>query len=123
MGILRKYIGDLFIPPRFYFVAGGCAVFFLISFFIPVLYTLARILLAGAAVLFLVDYIFLFVFGRSPSVRRVVQERLSNGDENHILLLRIITGCHFPFTWRYWMSCLSNCRTRHFYPATSSTSK
>lgn len=86
MGILRKYIGDLFIPPRFYFVAGGCAVFFLISFFIPVLYTLARILLAGAAVLFLVDYIFLFVFGRSPSVRRVVQERLSNGDENHILL-------------------------------------
>ena len=59
---------------------------FLISFFIPVLYTLARILLAGAAVLFLVDYIFLFVFGRSPSVRRVMQERLSNGDENHILV-------------------------------------
>ena len=45
--------------------------------------------------LVLLDYFFLFFFGRTPSGRRIISERLSNGDENKIEL-RIRNAFSFP---------------------------
>lgn len=95
MSLSKKYIGDLFIPLRFYLVAGGCAFLFLIAFFIPVLYTPTRIIFACALLLVLVDYFFLFLFGRPPSVRRVMTDRLSNGDQNPVQI-RLQNRMPFP---------------------------
>lgn len=84
--MIRKYIGDLFLPTRFYLAAGCCALVFILSFFLSWLYPLAQVILAVYILLLLVDYVFLFFAGRPPAVNRIIQDRLSNGDENKVVL-------------------------------------
>jgi uncharacterized protein (DUF58 family) len=54
-----------------------------------------KILLAVTAVLILIDYLFLFVISKSPAAKRLIADRLSNGDENKIEL-QVIN--RMPFT-------------------------
>ena len=86
MRFIRKYIGDLFIPMRFYLLTGLCGLLFVIAFFLPVVYPFVRVIGWVYFVFICIDYIFLFFLGRSPRVKRVVADRLSNGDENRIIL-------------------------------------
>lgn len=94
MDFIKKYIGDLFLPLRFYVAAGICALIFLISFLIPALYPLAKIIFYAFLLLFLLDYVFLFRLGRSPIAKRTVSERLSNGDQNKVSI-RIVNRMNF----------------------------
>ena len=94
MSLFKKYIGDLFIPWRFYFVAGACAVIFIVSFLVPVLFPLAKILFTAFGILVAADYLFLFIAGKTPLAARVIGERLSNGDENKVSL-RITNRMNF----------------------------
>lgn len=84
--LIRRFIGDLFLPGRFYASAGLLAAVFIISFFIEQLFPVALVITAIMAALIFFDYLFLFILGRAPSVRRIVSDRLSNGDENRVLL-------------------------------------
>lgn len=94
MDFIKKYIGDLFLPLRFYIAAGICAVMFLVSFLIPALYPLAKIIFYAFLILLLLDYVFLFWLGRSPIAKRTVSERLSNGDQNKVSI-RIVNRMNF----------------------------
>lgn len=95
MKLIKKYIGDLFLTNRFYMVMVGCILFFVISFFFPEVGEIPRISFQIFLVLVLLDYFFLFFLGREPTGRRIISERLSNGDENKIEL-RIRNEFSFP---------------------------
>ncbi len=86
MKYLKKYIGDLYLLSRFYFACGICILLFICSFLVPALFLLAETGLIALLALVSADYIFLFVLGRQPSVKRILGDRLSNGDENPVLI-------------------------------------
>jgi uncharacterized protein (DUF58 family) len=93
--LIKKYIGDLFLTNRFYMVMVGCILFFILSFFFPALDEFPMIFLQVFLALIFLDYFFLFFFGNNTSARRVIPDRLSNGDENKIEL-RIKSEFSFP---------------------------
>ncbi len=95
MNLIRKYIGDLFLTNRFYMVMVGCILFFIVSFFFPALGEISKICFQAFLVLIFLDYLFLFFSGKKPSAKRIISERLSNGDENKIEL-RIKNEFSFP---------------------------
>ncbi len=86
MQYVSRYIGDLFIKPRFYQSVGVCIVLFVASFYFPPLLILPKVLFYVIVALTLADYVFLFFIGRKPVVKRSMAERFSNGDENKISL-------------------------------------
>lgn len=93
----KKYIGALYLTRRFYLWAGFCAVLFVVSFLLPVLFPYTKILFFVFIVLVVVDYLFLFAFSKSPTANRLMADRLSNGDENKI---EMQVKNNMPFTVR-----------------------
>lgn len=87
MDFFKKYIGGLFLTARFYWVAVACITVFILAFYFPPLFPLAKILLAITGILLLGDYVFLFIIGREPTGKRDINYRLSNGDENRVRIL------------------------------------
>jgi uncharacterized protein (DUF58 family) len=86
MKFWNKYIGDLFIPQRFYIASGACILFFLIAFFYIPLLPFAKLALAVLLALSSIDYIMLFFTNRKPEAKRIIADRLSNGDDNKVQL-------------------------------------
>ena len=80
----KKYIGDLFVTQRFYVVMGTCAVAYIFSFFFNAVYNFVNIFFLMSCVLFLVDYVFLFIVFKPPFAKRKVADRLSNGAINSV---------------------------------------
>ncbi len=87
MTFIKKYIGDLFLCSRVYLLAGSCALFFVMAFFVPVLLLFAKLFLIIFLIAIAIDYFILFITGRQPLAKRIVSARLSNGDKNEILLI------------------------------------
>lgn len=83
---IKKYIGNLFLPLRFHVLFGCCIVLFIVSFFYQPIAEIPKVVLAVFAILVLVDYVFLFFIGKPPTVKRLIADRLSNGDENKVEL-------------------------------------
>ncbi|MBL0358700.1 MAG: DUF58 domain-containing protein [Chitinophagaceae bacterium] len=86
MKFFSKYIGDLFIPVRFYWVVSVCIVLFVVSFYYPPLMVLPKNLWYLVLVLTGIDYIFLFFIGGDPQAKRMMADRFSNGDDNKVTL-------------------------------------
>ncbi len=86
MSGIKKYIGDLYLTTRFYLALGLCIVLFIGSFFVPDMFTAVKIILLVITALIFIDYLFLFVFGKAPSAKRLAADRFSNGDENKVEL-------------------------------------
>ncbi|MEP6712625.1 MAG: DUF58 domain-containing protein [Ferruginibacter sp.] len=86
MNFFKKYIGDLFVTLRFYIVAGACILIFVLAFFLPQVFPLAKIIFVAFLLLAVADYFFLFLTGKKPEAERIVSDRLSNGDNNTITL-------------------------------------
>jgi uncharacterized protein (DUF58 family) len=86
MTIINKYFGALFITTRFYIVVGICIVLFIVSFFYAPLFILPKIGWYLILVLLIIDYLFLFIMGKTPQVKRVMADRFSNSDENKVTL-------------------------------------
>ena len=95
MYLIKKYIGDLFLTYRFYMVMVGFILFFIVSFFFSIIGEIPMICFQVFLLLALLDYFFLFFFGKKSSAQRIISERLSNGDENKIEL-RIKSEFSFP---------------------------
>lgn len=95
MNFISKYIGQLFITNRFYVAGAVCAALFVVSFFFPPLLIVPKVCFYIFLVLIVADYIFLFVFGKAPSGKRIMADRFSNGDENKITL-KVTNNMSFP---------------------------
>ncbi len=81
---MKKYIKPLFFTPLFYYVLGLLSIFFIASWFWQVNIIVAKVLTAVFGLLVLIDYLFLFVFGKGIVVNRIIADRLSNGDKNKV---------------------------------------
>lgn len=86
MKFVQKIIGDLFIPVRFYLAVGACILLFIAAFFYPPLLVIPKVLFYVLLTLTAIDYVALFFIGGRPSVKRVMSDRFSNGDDNKITL-------------------------------------
>jgi uncharacterized protein (DUF58 family) len=95
LNVTKKYIGNLFLTTRFYLAIGLCILLFIVSFFYKPLLQIPKTLLAVTTALIIIDYLFLFVISKSPAAKRLMADRLSNGDENKIEL-QVIN--RMPFT-------------------------
>ncbi|MEO6668624.1 MAG: DUF58 domain-containing protein [Ferruginibacter sp.] len=95
MQLVKRYIGDLFLSPRFYISMGGCLILFISAYFETAFYPIVKIIWWAFLFLIAADYIFLFFIGKAPAAQRVMTERLSNGDEN-MILLKIKNRMNFP---------------------------
>ena len=84
--LANKIYWELYFTIRFYLAAGLCVVLFIVSFFYAPLYILPKVLLGAFTMLVLIDFLFLFITGRKPVAKRLVADRLSNGDDNKIEL-------------------------------------
>lgn len=82
----ERFITDLFLPTRFYLVIGMCIVCFIVSFFYPPFFIVPKTMWYLTLALIVIDYIFLFFIGNPPQAKRQMAERLSNGDDNKIII-------------------------------------
>lgn len=92
---MKKYIGSLFLPLRFYLGLGGIIVLLIIAFFYEPLFQLTKVLLFVFIALVIIDYLFLFLISKSPTAKRLTADRLSNGDDNKI---EVQVKNNMPFT-------------------------
>src|SRR6476620_6175515 len=93
-----KFFGQSFYLDRVaYYIAGGAVVLYLFSYFIPVLYDAASIILILLGLSILVDSF--LIFGKRYALRaeRITSERWSNGDENKVML-HFQNNYSFPIT-------------------------
>ncbi|MGB4844514.1 MAG: DUF58 domain-containing protein [Ferruginibacter sp.] len=84
MKALTKYIGELYLTVRFYLVACFCIILFSVAFFVPAIFSIVKTLFLIFLAFSIIDYVFLFVLSKQPAAKRIMADRLSNGDENTI---------------------------------------
>ena len=77
-----RIIRQLYLTNRLFYVLGGLAALFAVSFFIPVLFPVAQALLILVFAVLIVDLILLFAPSLKIGGRRNVQKIFSLGDEN-----------------------------------------
>jgi uncharacterized protein (DUF58 family) len=77
---------SFYIDRKVFYAGYTIAAIFVLSFFVPVLETIAFFLLLAVAILVVIDALLLYQ-KRGLSAERFLQERFSNGDENKVLLL------------------------------------
>jgi uncharacterized protein (DUF58 family) len=82
----KNHIGNLFLNTRFFTGLALCIVLFIVSYFYKPLMGIPAIVLAVYVVLVLLDFVFLFIIGKAPGAKRVMADRMSNGDENKVEL-------------------------------------
>ena len=74
----------LYIEGNFFYALASIVVLFIISFFYYPFFNVAKVLLLALVVFMLLDILVLFLVKKGISARRILPEKLSNGDENPI---------------------------------------
>jgi len=87
LNIIRRFIGDLFFTRRMYFVSGVFICLYIMAFLFSPLLPAVNLLFLIFLILCLAEYANLFFICRQPAVRRLVSDRLSNGDDNRVKLI------------------------------------
>lgn len=90
----KRYLGDLFISGHWYLLMGTCALFFLVTFFLPFLLPFALLYFLLATIATATDYSLLFLSKYAVRASREVPVRMNLGDENEI---RINLYSTYPF--------------------------
>ncbi|CAL2063650.1 DUF58 domain-containing protein [Tenacibaculum sp. 190524A05c] len=83
---MKNFITSFFLNNRFFYALTIVAMLFVVGFFIPLFFGLAKALLFGLLLITLIDIFLLFSVKNGVTAERSVPERLSNGDENKIQL-------------------------------------
>lgn len=86
MTAVKKYIGNLYLTNRLYLLLGVCIFLFIIAFFLPALLVVPKTGWYLLLALIMIDYAFLFLLSKPPMAKRIAAERLSNGDDNKVVL-------------------------------------
>ncbi|WP_431135985.1 DUF58 domain-containing protein [Psychroserpens mesophilus] len=79
-----KSIKSLYIHKQFYIYLAVISVCFLVSYWLPLFYPIAWILVMVLIVLLITDLLLLYRFKNAISARRILPEKLSNSDDNPI---------------------------------------
>lgn len=78
-----------------YYIAGGAAIVYVLSYFFPFLFTIGHITLVLLGVTILLDLILLYGKPKGVMADRIIADRFSNGDFNKVIL-RINNNYSFP---------------------------
>jgi uncharacterized protein (DUF58 family) len=84
--IANYWLKIVFVNNRLFWVAGLIVILFLVSFFYPQFFEPVRIIFLVFLLLIVTDAIFLFAYRGKPVAKRIIAERMSNGDKNPITL-------------------------------------
>ena len=84
----------LYFTPRLWLLLGALTACFVLGHFFSFFFLLAQVGLAAALALLAVDLLLLYRTRQGIAARRLVPERLSNGDDNPI---RLYLENHYPF--------------------------
>lgn len=76
---------SFYLDKKVYYAGYGIAAFFVFSFFVPALQTIALFLLLALSILVVIDALLLYQ-KKGLSAERLLPERLSNGDENRVVI-------------------------------------
>jgi len=79
-----KFIKSLYLHPFFYWLISAIAVISVLGFFIPVLYTIAKLACLFFVIALGFDILLLYRTKDAIQAERICPEKLSNGDENPI---------------------------------------
>src|SRR5690242_14117911 len=87
MEFYRRYLQSLFFSKRFYWTLASIIILFVFAYFSQLLFVIARIATLVFFLLVIIDYIVLYSNRKGIEAKRILPERLSNGDENRITLV------------------------------------
>lgn len=82
-----KFIKSLYINQTLFNALGALVVLFVIGFFFPIVFLVARLLLLLVLVLFVMDILFLYRNKTGVFARRDSLDKLSNGDKNEVQIV------------------------------------
>src|SRR5215472_8677807 len=85
--VIKFFTQSFYLDKVVYYIAGSSVVLYICSYFIPVLYDAASVVLLLLAIAVLIDAILLFSKKDGLAGKRITSERWSNGDENKVALL------------------------------------
>jgi len=94
MNILKRMFLSIFLGKRFYRLMAAVIFLFVLSYPVPFLFNIALLALVLLACAGLFDYLILFTKRTPVSAKRILPEKLSNGDEN-VMYWEIVN--HYPF--------------------------
>ena len=69
-----------------YYILFGAAVLFMLSYFVPFLFTIAQLVLACLAMALIIDLYLLYRVRKGIHAQRIIPLRLSNGDDNKVII-------------------------------------
>lgn len=92
---MLKFFKQVYLNNVFFIALGLVAIMYVFAFFFPFMTWGAHILLGALFIVLMVDLVFLFSHKKPLFVRRILPEKLSNGDEN---FTRIDIKNNYPFT-------------------------
>ena len=84
MRILKQFCLSIFLGKRFYRHMAAVIFLFLLSYFIPFFFNIALLFLGLFSFVLILDFLVLFSKRNPVSAKRILPEKLSNGDENII---------------------------------------
>ena len=99
LSLIKRFFKSIFISRRWYQLSGVIIFLFVLSYGIPILFTVAQLLLLFLVVVTLLDYVVLFATRQPVEVVRVMAHRFSNGD-NNVVQLQILNRYPFPVRLR-----------------------
>lgn len=97
--MFKRFYKSLFFARRWYWLFTGVILLFVLSFGMEFLFTIAKLFLLFLVMVTLLDYVVLFTRRSPVTVRRLLSDRMSNGDSNPVHL-RVENGYAFPVSLR-----------------------
>ena len=84
--IANYWLKIVFVNNRLFWAGGLIVILFLVSFFYPWLFQPAQAAFTVFLLLIAAEILFLFAFRGKPVAKRIIAERMSNGDRNPVVL-------------------------------------
>ncbi len=84
---MKKFLRSLYFSKRFFVLLFSLSIVFVVSFFVPNLYSVSKLLFYILAGSLLIDIFFLYRNKTGIEAERILPEKLSNGDYNNIEIL------------------------------------
>ena len=91
---MRKLFRSFYLTRRFFFILGGLVVLFMLSYSLPLLFGLAKVLFGVMVALVVTDMLLLYRVRQGLNGHRVTPDKLSNGDDN---TLQVVLENYYRF--------------------------
>lgn len=79
-----KFFKPFYIQPRFFYTGIAIVLLFGLSYFIPILFNIAQLLILALTLLLFLDFLIIFIGKNKIEATRILPDKFSNGDNNTI---------------------------------------